>query len=208
LTVRRGPLLPLSLILAAAATAGLALIVLRDPGSSAPAPAGADAGESATSPEAVPIRERELRPYETTLTLLEDLRDALPGPPATLEKELWRVSRTLKSKAHWTLEKLARQEASPRVRALLVLAAGVHLPDEESLLRYLNDPHRAVRTASVLACGYRAEGPARAPLLGTLAVPVGRRPADTSRADLQRRYDQEEEPLVRAAIDAVLNPGR
>jgi hypothetical protein len=197
-----------SLILAAAATAGLALIVLRDPGFLVPSPEGADAGASATSPGVAPVPERKLRPYETTLTLLEDLRDALPGPPAALEKELWRVSRTLKSKANWTLEKLARQEASPRVRALLVLAAGVHLPDEGALLRFLNDPHRAVRTAAILACGYREEGPARVPLLGTLAVPVGRRPADASRADLARRYDQEKEPLVRAAIDAVLNPAR
>jgi len=208
LNVGRGPLLALSLILAAAATAGLVLIVLRDPGSTAPSPEGAEAGERATAPDVAPLRECKLRPYETTLTLLEDLRDALPGPPAALEKELWRVSRTLKSKANWTLEKLARQEASPRVRALLVLAAGVHLPDEGPLLRFLNDPRPAVRTAAVLACGYREEGPAEASLFGTIAVPVGRRPADTSVADLQRRHDQEKEALVRAAIDAVLNPAR
>lgn len=205
----RGLLLPLSLILAAIATAGLALIVLRGPrAGEAPAPEAADAAETAAAPDAPVIPERKLRPYETTLTLAEDLRDALPGPPEALEKELWRVSRTLRSKANWTLERLARQEASPRVRALLVLAAGVHMPDEEPLLRFLNDPHPAVRTAAVLACGYRAEGPAKASLFGVIAVPVGRRPADTSRANLQRRYDQEKEAPVRAAIDAVLSPVR
>ena len=204
----RGLLLPLSLVLAAAATAGLALIVLRGSGATATSPEAADAGQTEPAPDLPPIPERKLRPYETTLTLAEDLRDALPGPPAQLEKELWRVSHALKSKANWTLEKLARQEASPRVRALLVLAAGVHVPDEEPLLRFLNDPHPAVRTAAVLACGYRAEGPARASLFGAIAVPVGRRPADTSLADLQRRYEQEQDTPVRAAIDAVLSPGR
>jgi hypothetical protein len=204
----RGLLLPLSLILAAAATAGLVLIVLRGPGAPAPDPEGADATETAMPPDLPAVRERKLRPYETTLTLAEDLRDALPGPPAVLEQELWRVSRSLRRKANWTLEKLARQEASPRVRALLVLAAGVHLPDAAPLLRFLDDPHPTVRTAAVLACGYHDEGPAKASLFGTIAVPVGRRPADTTRADLARRYGREKEASVRAAIDAVLSPAR
>jgi len=203
----RGLLLPLSLVLAAAATAGLVLIVLRRPSPAAPAPQGTDAIEL-WSPDLPAVRERELRPYQTTLTLAEDLRDALPGPPAVLEQELWRVSRSLKNKANWTLEKLARQEASPRVRALLVLAAGVHVPDTAPLLRFLNDPHPTVRTAAVLACGHRDEGPAKASLFGTIAVPVGRRPADTARADLAQRHGQEKDSSVRAAIDAVLSGAR
>lgn len=203
----RGLLLPLSLVLAAVATAGIALIVLRSPGAKeAPAPEGP--GAAATAPDAPAIRERKLRPYETTLTLAEDLRDALSGPPEVLEKELWRVSRTLKGKANWTLERLAREEASPRVRALLVLAAGVHEPDGAALLRFLDDPHPAVRTAAALACGYLAESPAKASLFGGIAVPVGRRPADASCADLQRRYGKEQESSVREAIDAVLSPVR
>jgi hypothetical protein len=204
----RGLFLPLSLVLAAVATAGLMLIVLRGPAGPAPVPEETDAREAATLPELAAVRERKLRAYETTLTLAEDLRDALPGPPEALERELWRVSRTLRSKASWTLQRLARQEASPRVRALLVLAAGVHLPDAESLLRFLDDPHPTVRTAAVLACGYREEGPAKATLLGTLTVPVGRRPDDTTRADLQERRGAEEEASVRAAIDVVLSPAR
>jgi hypothetical protein len=193
--------------MAAVATAGLLFIVLPRPPGPAPVPQGADAPEEAL-PDTATIRERKLRPYETTLTLAEDLRDALPGPPAVLEKELWRVSRTLESKANWTLARLARQEASPRVRALLVLAAGVHLPDAEALLRFLDDPHPTVRTAAVLACGYREEGPAKAPLFGTVLVPVGRRPTDATRDDLRERYSSEEEASVRAAIDAVLSPAR
>lgn len=205
----RGLLLPLSLVLAAAATVGLVLVVLHDPGVPAASPEAADTGgEGAGAPEGPAVRERKLRPYETTLTLAEDLRDALPGPPEVLEKELWRVSRKLESKANWTLERLARQEASPRVRALLVLAAGVHLPDAGSLLRYLDDPHPGVRTAAVLACGYREDGPTRVSLFGTLAVPIGRRPSKTSLENLERRYGGEEEASVRAAIEAVLSPGR
>ena len=205
----RGLLLPLSLTLAAAATAGLVLIVLRGTGGApAPAPEGAAAGDATTPPGLPPVRERELRPYETTLTLAEDLRDALAGPSPALGQELWRVSRSLETRANWTLEKMARQEASPRVRALLVLAAGVHVPDAAPLLRFLDDPHPAVRAAAVLACGYRDEGAAKASLFGTIAVPLGLRPEDPTRAELARRYGEEKEASVRAAIDAVLSAAR
>ena len=205
----RGLLLPLSLVLAAAATAGLVLIVARGTGGGpGPAPDGAGAGDAAPPPGLPSVRERKLRPYETTLTLAEDLRDALPGPSTVLAEELWRVSRSLETRANWTLEKMARQEASPRVRALLVLAAGVHVPDAAPLLRFLDDPHPAVRTAAALACGYRDEGAAKASLFGTIAVPVGRRPEDPTRAKLARRYGEEKDVSVRAAIDLVLSAAR
>jgi hypothetical protein len=204
----RGLLLPLSLILAAAATAGLVLIVMRSAGAPAPEPPAAGAGRADAPPQRPALQQRELRPYATTLTLVEDLRDALPGPPAVLEREVWRVSRALKSRANWTLEKLARQEASPRVRALLVLAAGVHRPDAAALLRFLSDAHPVVRTAAVLACGHLEGGPVEAPLFGALRVPVGRRPEDATRASLEEAYGREHEAAVRAAIDAVLSPAR
>jgi hypothetical protein len=190
--------------MAAAATGGLALLVLEE--TPAPVAQGGREADPATASPGVLASPRAdtLRPYETTLTLAEDLRDALPGPASRLSAELWRVSASLKSKARWTLQNLARQEASPRVRALLVLAAGVHVPDDGYLLRFLDDRATVVRTAAVLACGHRANGSVRHALWGGLEVPVGRSLAAETRRTVEAHQTREADEGVRAAVAAVL----
>lgn len=165
----RRPARLLLLLLPVAVTAGILLAVVRD-GRPLPAPR-APPVPSAPEP-AVPPEPGTFRPWQTTATLVEDLRDALGDPRADLEAEWRRVSEALRPHAAWTLENVAPREKSPRVRALVVLAAGVHLPGDPRLGSFARDPEEVVRTAADLARRYR-EGGAKVDFLGRLSLPVG-----------------------------------
>jgi hypothetical protein len=192
-------LLPAALFLAVAATAGFGVFVVRDlpERAEAPPPAPGDVPEAAHEPPA----EARLRPYQTADTLREDLRDALQLPPDALDQEFWRVSRALRSVARATLLRQASSEASPRVRALLVLAAGVHVQDDPALRRFLDDREGLVRGAAALAAGYREDGTAHAALLDAVRVPLGRRDV----AWLSGRHGAEADGTARAAMRTVLD---
>jgi len=92
-----------------------------------------------------------MEPWRTTATLAEELRDALGDPEADLLAVFREVSELLRPHAAYTLEKVAAAERSPRVRALLVLAAGIHVPSEPLLARFASDREEAVRRAAALA---------------------------------------------------------
>jgi len=194
----------LCLLVAGVATGVLGLLVLRD----RPRPPAEVPSEVAPPP--LPARtvqpEELLRPYETTATLTEDLRDALAGPPEALGAEVARVSRRLGTKARWVLLNAAPDEASPKVRALLVLAAGSEVPDEEILLAFLGDREPVVRKAAAFAAA-RAEGGALHQLLPGVEVPLGRALPEATRQALEERLRHEEDEGVRGAIVAALGPG-
>lgn len=193
-----------SLFLAVAATVGLAFFVLRDrPSPEGVPPAEGCAPEEAEAPpERRPERAVRFRPYQTADTLREDLRDALALPDADLDAECWRVSGALESVARWTLVHLAPDEASPKVRALLVLATGVHVPGERALHRFLDDDAPVVRAATVLAMGHRKGGSPDALFLGAVRVPLGNEDV----AHLKPRYEeQEKDAMVRSALGAVIS---
>jgi hypothetical protein len=198
----RGLLLPAGLLCAAAATGLLAYLALRDTDQPA------DAGETTTETTRAPVAasgEPVLRPYQTTVTLTEDLRDALAsGDQALVARECWRVSEALHGKARWTLLNIAAHEASPRVRALLVLANGVHVPEDRALLDFLGDRAPLVRRAAALASGYDPDGTRRLALVAGLLVPVGREPSDRGRATLERHLESEQDGSVREALAAAL----
>jgi hypothetical protein len=159
--------------------------------------------ERPAEPAPPPPAEETLRPYETTATLAEDLRDALAGPPEALGAETRRVSSRLEAKARSVLLTTAPAEASPRVRALLVLAAGAHVPDEPVLLVFLGDREPVVRRAAALAAS-QLEGGSAVALLPGVEVPVGRKlPAATRRA-LEARLAREEDGGVRGTLSAAL----
>ena len=190
------------LLLALLATGGLALLALRP--SREP-----DAEEEAAATEAGPIESRppkpvELRLYQTTATLTEDLRDALADRSIDLSREWRRVSRALGPKAAWTLHRIVPEEANPRVRALLVLAAGVHIPDSETVLSALEDAAPVVRTAAVLAVGFREGGSKFLSLDNRLAIPVGRTLSPKTRGTLEQRQRVEKDPDVKRTIGNVM----
>ncbi|HEX5138660.1 MAG TPA: hypothetical protein VFY93_16940 [Planctomycetota bacterium] len=189
----------LCLLVAGVATAILVLLRMSPRDEPAPAP-----GPPPPPPPArVATDEDALRPYETVATLAEDLRDALAGPKEALGAEVARVSLRLRPNARRVLVETARQEPSPRVRALLVLAAGVHVPDEAILLAYLDDREPVVRRAAVLATA-RREGGSPVALMEGVEVPVGRElPAETRRA-LAERLPREEDEGVRGTIGKAL----
>ncbi len=154
------------------------------------------------APAAAPVEEI-LRPYETVATLREDLRDALAGPKEAIAAEVVRVSGRLRGSARSVLVETAPREASPKVRALLVLAAGVHVPDERILLAFLDDREPVVRRAAALATA-RREGGDVAALVEGVGVPVGRElPPATSNA-LRQRLSREEDEGVRGTIGKAL----
>ncbi len=189
------------LLLAGAATGVLGFLVLRErPQPGAPEPPPAPAPEALPPSPAV---EEPLRAYETTATLVEDLRDALAGPPEALGPELERVSLRLLPKARSVLLGAAPEEASPRVRALLVFAAGRHVPDEAILLAFLADREPVVRRAAALATA-RAEGGVPVPLLAGVHVPAGRDLPLATRRALEERLRREEDEGVRGTIAAAL----
>jgi hypothetical protein len=188
----------LCLLVAAASTGILVLIRLRPEPEQAPAPA-----PPLLPPPATDAPEETLRPYETVATLTEDLRDALAGPAESLGAEVFRVSARLRPSARSVLLKTAPEEASPRVRALLVLAAGVHVPDERILLAFLADREALVRRAAALAVAH-AEGGAPAALMEGVVVPVGRLLPEATRKALAERLPREEDEGVRGTIAAAL----
>jgi hypothetical protein len=200
--------IPLVIVLALAATVWLVAATLRPTRVDAP-PEGREAGtaeEPAGLDRQKPARiepTRELRRYETTATLAEDLRDALAGDREQLAPEVWRVSRSLQGRPRWTLLNLAAEEASPKVRALLVLTAGRHIGDDDALLDFLTDDWPIVRRAAVLAAGYDARGTRKVELLDGLKVPVGRKLPAATAALLRRHVESERNEAVRTAIDLV-----
>ncbi len=197
-------LFPLSLLCALVATGGLAYVAMRagdhhaasqqEPNREGP---GHDAsGENGTSSEP------RLRRYQTTATLVEDLRDAL-ADPALLKVEVWRVSRAIKSKARWSLANLVPSEASPRVRALLTLSTGCHHGESELVIGLFRDAAPVVRQAAVLACGYRPDGKIKSDVLG-VSVTIGRALSERSTSALYTVWRTEKDASVRDAVRAVL----
>ena len=114
----KGLVLPLAITLALVATLGLVLVAFREQATNQQVPdTDVSPATESSGPGARPkARTRAIRPYQTTATLAEDLRDALASEPDKLADECWRVSRALKSKARWTLLHVARKEPSPQVR--------------------------------------------------------------------------------------------
>jgi hypothetical protein len=189
----------LCLLVAAVATGVLVLLRIGPGAGPPPAPAP----PPPPPPAKASAEEEPLRPYETFATLAEDLRDALAGPNEALGAEVSRVSARLRPNARRILVETAPQEASPRVRALLVLAAGVHVPDERILLAFLGDREAVVRRAAALASA-RREGGAAVPLMDGVAVPVGRELPEATRHVLRERARREEDKGVRGTIEAAL----
>jgi hypothetical protein len=189
----------LCLLVAGAATGVLVLLRLR-PGvepEMAPGPPPPPLPAKAAPAEEI------LRPYETVATLAEDLRDALAGPKEALGPEVSRVSGRLRPSARRVLVETAPQEASPKVRALLVLAAGVHVPDERILLAFLGDREAVVRRAAALATS-RRDGGTPVPLMEGVEVEVGRELPEATRGVLAERLRREEDEGVRGTIAKVL----
>jgi len=203
----RGALFAVTIVLALAATAGLALLAFRPlrPAPTEVAPQG--------DPDVIEERQRavrtpELRRYQTTATLAEDLRDALAGDTAKLAEEVWRVSKAFTARPRWTLINVAQGEASPRVRALLVVAAGVHIPDDDVVLAFLDDAQSIVRRAAALAAGYKPKGATRVKLVEGLDVPVGRTLSAKTESRLRNRLGKETDVAVRKDLGAALNRAR
>jgi hypothetical protein len=196
----------LCLLLAGAATAVLGFVVLRGDRNPSPAPPPTTAPPPAAAP--LPAAEETLRPYETLATLTEDLRDALAGPPELLAPEVARVSERLAPKARTVLVSTAPEEASPKVRALLVFAAGSHVPDEEVLLAFLGDREPVVRRAAAIATA-RTENTRLALQRAALVLPgvwvrIGRRLPEATRRALEERLSREEDEGVRGTLAAAL----
>ncbi len=199
----RSALFAVTIVLALAATAGLALLAFRTPRH---APTEADPGDPGVIEERQrAVRTPELRRYQTTATLAEDLRDALAGDTAKLAEEVWRVSKALTARPRWTLINVARGEASPRVRALLVLAAGVHISDDGVVLAFLGDAQSIVRRAAALAVGYERKGATKVKLVEGLEVPVGRTLSDRAEKLLRHRLGKETDVAVSKDLEAALN---
>lgn len=197
-------LLRLTLLLALTATAGIALLATRGaPGTAMPAPPSPGPPPH-PPPGQVPDGDG-IRPYETTATLVEDLRDALPGEDDALARECWRVSAALAGEARWTLVHLVPREASPRVRSLLVFASGVHVPDDALLLESLHDREPQVRAAAALAASHLAGGSATALLLGRVPVGLGRSMPEVTREAIARALSREEDQGARGTIRSVLD---
>ena len=184
------------LLAVAAAVTGAALYLLRDgdprPDAGTDRPAavaetGDADGESGLPGHATAQDAVALRPYETIDTLTEDLRDALAHGTPPLSEEWLRVSAALAPHARHVLSREARADTNPRVRALLVLAAGVHHPDGPELLSALKDRSQVVRRAAVLACGYQAGGSESFGLWPGLEIPLGRKPESASLKELMRQ---------------------
>jgi len=201
----RGVLLAVGFALAVGATAGLAYLAMQPSSADEPPPSQKEMEREVPEAERARRGERpKIRAYETTATLVEDLRDALAGDASKIDAECWRVSEALGSTARWTLTRLAteEQEASPRVRALLVIAAGVHVQGEGLLLLRMRDVDPRVRHAAVLASGY-APGGVKSKLLG-VTVPIGRKPDERMQRALETLATEDKDETVRNAARFVL----
>lgn len=188
----------LCLLVAGIATGVLGMMVF---GQRPPPPQEVPVAEASPAAAPAPPAEETLRPYETNATLAEDLRDALAGPD--LDAEVRRVSERIEARARSVLLATAPEEASPRVRALLVLAAGRHVPDERILLAFLEDPSPVVRQAAALAAAH-VEGGKPVALLPGVDVPVGRALPDATRRTIEARLAREEDQGVRGTLAAAL----
>jgi hypothetical protein len=201
----RGVIFAVGFAVAFGATAGLAYLALRSsPDDPLPETSSGTAVRDVVRPAPVEEPQLRIRPYETTATLVEDLRDALAGDPKKIDGECWRVSRALGSSARWTLTHLAteRKESSPRVRALLVLAAGVHVQGEDLLLLRLEDSDARVRRAAVLAASYGEDGVAEE-LLG-VRVPLGRKPEGRMALAVTELAEADPDEAVRRTAKRIL----
>lgn len=196
--------LPLLLLLAVATTAVVLALVSSSRPQTAPTPPERDLRPPEATPRERGTRETGPRPYQTTATLTEDLRDALASDPETLGRECRRVSAALQGRARWSLIHLASAEASPKVRGLLVFAAGLHLPDDPDLIHWLDDPSPAVRSAAALAIGYDAKGRSTARLIEVVPVRIGRVPGPEAQGVLRSVAERDREKSVREAAAAVL----
>lgn len=194
-----------ALLFAILAVAGVAYVVARPPPSVEPKSSRAAPSPPPSPASAAPEPEATIRPYRTTATLAEDLRDALASGAPPLAEEWRRVSDALRPQARHVLETLAPAEASPRVRALLVLAAGVHLPDSAALARFLDDRSAAVRSAAALAAVFDRDGARSLRLLEGLAVPIGREPGPETAAAMRARLAKEEDEGARGTLEAALS---
>jgi hypothetical protein len=200
----RGALLAIGIAVALGATGGVAFLALRQ--------TEEDLREATDSPATDrPVADRAdveapaltIRAYETFRTLAEDLRDALAGDDPAAGKAWDHVRERLVDHPAAMLQWIGRNEPSPRVRALMVLAAGVHVPDETSLLLFLGDPEPVVRSAAALATAWEEGGESKSALLG-VTVPLGRRPADSTRALLSKHILSETDEAVRKSVLAAL----
>jgi len=203
----RLPVLALGLVAAAAATGGAAFLVLRRGETRSSGPRADAADEAGTAASPISFRPAPIERYQTTLTLAEDLRDALAGDPEALAAECGRVAAAIAPRARYTLAKVAPAERSPRVRALLVLAAGMHVADEPLLLDFLSDPAAIVRRAAAVAAGHDATGTRHETLLPGLDVPLGSVTSPEVRSRLEAALGREEDAAVRATVAAVLAGG-
>jgi len=196
-----------ALLASAAATAGLLLLAGRGP-------AGAPAASAPPSPRPPPASAEPappppaIRPYVTTATLVEDLRDALAWNSPEIGAEWRRVSAAIAPAARFALESLAPAESGERVRALLVLAAGVHVPEDPSLHAHLADRSAIVRRAVAAACAYDPEGVEAVALFGGLRVPVGPPRGEGAAEAVRRSLGSEDEEGVRGPLAAALNRRR
>lgn len=201
----RAVLIALGIAMALGATAGLAFVVLgTDPKSRPKETAPHDDNRVA-----VPARRQvpdlpTIRAYETTRTLVEDLRDSLADTADDRAKECWRVSARLEVTAGWTLSTVFRNETSPKVRALAFLAAGVHVQDDPMLLLGLDDPDAQVRRATLLAISYSPNGEKQSETLLGVPVPIGRKLGNHLTERLRMFGRREQDTEVMNTLRAVL----
>jgi hypothetical protein len=192
-----------TLLVACAAIAALLLFEGGAPGGGAqPAPAT----EAVAAPEGLRGGSQPegdvFREWRTWATLREDVRDAL-AEGETLEEVFRDVSGLLRGSAAAFLRRAATDEKSPRVRALLVLAAGRHVPDDPVLLRFLDDRFAVVRAAAALAAGWQDDAQV-VTFLEHVRVPVGRPLPPETEARVRAALEREADAGARAAMVAVL----
>jgi hypothetical protein len=202
----RAVLIALGIAMALGATAGLAFVVLRPEPESRPNDSVPQAKKIPTNQPA--RRDPELpgiRAYETTRTLVEDLRDSLADTAEDRAKECWRVSARLETTAVWTLSTVFRNETSPQVRALAFLAAGVHKQDDAMLLQGLDDPDARVRRATLLAISFAPKSKGEPEDLLGVPVPIGRKLEQHVSARLRTFGASESDVGVRETLAAVLD---
>jgi len=200
----RSALLAVGIAVALGATGGVAYLALRERGGNGRESAAAKPTDRTEPDEpASDAPALSIRAYETFRTLAEDLRDALARDPEAVQAAWTQVHARLAEHPAAMLQWIGRNEPSPRVRALMVLAAGAHVPDEPALLLHLGDAEPVVRRAAVLAAAYAPDGAVSASLLG-VRVPLGRALAPATRALLAHHARSEGDETVNEAIRNAL----
>lgn len=201
----RAVLIALGIAMALGATAGLVFVVMRS--ESSPRPEETKPVVKTAPTNTAAKRSPELpgiRAYETTRTLVEDLRDSLADSDEERAKECWRVSSRLETTAVWTLSTVFRNETSPQVRALVFLAAGVHAQDAAMLLQGLDDPDPRVRRATLLAISFDPNGQKTREVLLGIPVPIGRKLGPHMRERLRVFVEAEKDATVRETLLAIV----